>query len=66
MIIVLIWYCKDREKQSLKRQREVSSNDSDTFLMETSELMFEKCDVKGFCLKVISYFSLNNKLDDCG
>ena len=25
VIIVLIWYCKDREKQSLKRQRDVST-----------------------------------------
>ena len=31
VIIVLIWYCKDREKQSLKRQRDVSSNDTDIF-----------------------------------
>ena len=26
VIIVLIWYCKDREKQSLKRQRDVSTH----------------------------------------
>ena len=33
VIIVLIWYCKDREKQSLKRQRDVSSKDTDIFCL---------------------------------